>query len=485
MIAETLGATLLHSLWQIGLLVCVLAALSPVLARLSAQVRYLTYCLALLSMPVIALVTFAVLYEGASPAPTQAWAGQSLLATDTASSLLSVSAPWLVGLWLIGVAISTARVVVGCTQVKRLRASARPLSPAQSAVVDELLPRLLDQLQVRAKVAVAESLAVTVPTLVGWLRPVILCPVGLITQLSRLELEAVIAHELGHVRRLDPLVNVLQSLIEALFFYHPGARWLSRRIRDEREYCCDDLAVRVAGDPIAYAYALTELEARRAVSAANPSPLPAVTATAINPQGGALMTRIRRLVQPSHHSVTVSSWFMPGFLAMVIASAALTSACEADTEETGQAVGEIRTTGTATFIGEDGEVQQVEGDHVWFSYRGPHADGEHQHEPGDGDVHGSVVVELAHSKDGKAQAETNHKMPANVAAIIKKRHHQDKTNGTTHAAFVHEDGEVVELSEEDLRELHEKLQSALHGEHSGAEGEPRLIIKSVQDPTEE
>lgn len=478
MIAQALGATLLHSLWQIALLVLILAGLSPVLSRRSAQARYLIYCMALLAIPVASLATFLTLYDNPGAGPVEALASAPLWQPETPVSLLARYAPWLVGLWLVGVAICTTRVVYGCMQVRRLRESARPLPDALAPQIARSLARLADDLKVGAKVAIAQSVAVSVPTLVGWLRPVILLPAGLITQLSQSELEAVIAHELGHVRRLDPLVNVLQSLIEALFFYHPGTRWLSRRIREEREYCCDDLAVRVAGDPVAYAYALTELEAQRAVNAPYRASLSAATATAIDPKGGPLMQRIRRIVQPSSHSVRVSSWFMPGFLALVIASAALVSACEAD-DETDPTVEEIHATGAAVFVDENGNAQQVSGDHVWFSYRGPHADGNHT--PGDGEVHGSVVIKLAHGEDGALHAHEGHEVPAAIADIIKERHQHGVDTGERHAAFVHEDGQVVELTDEDLRKLHEQLQAALHGER--ADGHPKVTIESVEDPT--
>lgn len=495
MIAEALGGALLHSLWQIALLVLALAAAAPLLARISAHARYLIYCATLLAMPLIALVTFVALYRSGPEIGSAAWATSDALWSPAATStLLARVAPWLVGVWLVGVGLSTVRLVAGCMQVRRLRSRAEPLAPDLARVVDDILCPMLVELGIdlraglheSARVTVAESLAVTVPTLVGWLRPVILMPVGLVTQLSHAELRAVIAHELGHVRRYDPLVNVLQSVIEALFFYHPGVRWLSRQIREEREYCCDDLAVRVAGDPVAYALALTELEARRGTLAArthdvSPS---AVAATAINPKGGPLMTRIRRIVQPTQHSIRVSSWFMPGFLAMVIAAGALVSACEADTEDTGERAHALHS-GTAIFIGEDGETQKVSGDHVWFSYHGEHADGDHSsHDGHKGKKQRGVVIKLAHGADAKGHVHEGHEMPAPILATIKKLHLESKASGESHASFVHEDGTVVDLTGEQMRELHVKLQQQLHGDGEPAAGEPHgvIVVESVEHP---
>jgi beta-lactamase regulating signal transducer with metallopeptidase domain len=124
------------------------------------------------------------------------------------------------------------------------------------------------------------------------LRPVILLPASALTGLSPQQLEAIIAHELAHIRRHDYLINLLQTVVETLLFYHPAVWWVSRRIRQEREHCCDDLAVAVCGDALTYARALLEMEQLRA---AGPQ-------LAMAANGGSLMNRIQRLVgaQPKH-----------------------------------------------------------------------------------------------------------------------------------------------------------------------------------------
>ncbi len=134
--------------------------------------------------------------------------------------------------------------------------------------------------------AVFESALTAVPTLVGWLAPVILLPASAISGLTAEQLEAILAHELAHVRRHDYLVNLLQTLVETLLFYHPAVWWLSRKIRQERELCCDDIAVELCGDRIAYARALATLEERRMDQ---PSWVMAAS-------GGVLANRIRRVL---------------------------------------------------------------------------------------------------------------------------------------------------------------------------------------------
>ena len=115
---------------------------------------------------------------------------------------------------------------------------------------------LRDSLGVRRAVRFLESSAAQVPMVVGWLRPVLLMPASVLTGLRPSEVEALLVHELAHIRRLDDLVNLLQAVAETLLFYHPVVWWLSAKLRREREFCCDDLATAVTGDGVAYSRAL-------------------------------------------------------------------------------------------------------------------------------------------------------------------------------------------------------------------------------------
>ena len=131
-----------------------------------------------------------------------------------------------------------------------------------------------------------ESSLVRVPMAIGWLRPVILFPASALAGLTPEQLEAILAHELAHIRRHDYLINLLQTVIETLLFYHPAVWWVSRQIRAERENCCDDMAVAACGDALVYARALTKVERLRK----------ARLDLAVTANGGLLMNRISRLV---------------------------------------------------------------------------------------------------------------------------------------------------------------------------------------------
>ena len=153
--------------------------------------------------------------------------------------------------------------------------------------------QIRNRIRVSRPVTLLVSALVQVPTVIGWLRPVVLVPVGALAGLPAEHLEALLAHELAHIRRHDYLVNILQSVAEALLFYQPTVWWISNQIRNERELCCDDIAFATNGDAFLYANALVELEAHR----------PAHLNPALAANGGSLKERISRLVgQPAHFS---------------------------------------------------------------------------------------------------------------------------------------------------------------------------------------
>lgn len=191
---------------------------------------------------------------------------------------------FLVLVWAVGVCLLSLRLVFGWIMMMRVRRTG--LSAIQTHV-QAMCTSLCSSMPVRKSVQVFESAIVQVPAVVGWLRPLILVPAKFVTGLSDEELRAILAHELAHIRRRDYLVNLGQIFVENLLFYHPVVWWLSSRIRQEREYCCDDIAAEVCGSRVMIARALAtlaELDAR------TPTMLPAAT-------GGSLIHRIRRLLQ--------------------------------------------------------------------------------------------------------------------------------------------------------------------------------------------
>jgi BlaR1 peptidase M56/parvulin-like peptidyl-prolyl cis-trans isomerase-like protein len=193
--------------------------------------------------------------------------------------------PWLdrlVGVWVIGVVLLSVRLAVGWRVICRLRAQGQS---KKDSVWCTRFACLKERIGVSSSVQLLWSASASVPMVIGWARPVVLVPTALLTGLSASQLEAVLAHELAHIRRHDYLVNLLQNVLETLLFYHPAVWWISEQVRNEREHCCDDLAAAACGGTLNYARALTALAELRHTSGS----------LGLAATGGSLVARIARL----------------------------------------------------------------------------------------------------------------------------------------------------------------------------------------------
>lgn len=311
--AQALAWTLLHFLWQGALLGLLAWAGLQALTRRSPQARYL-WAVSLLGLMALApVLTFlVVLPSGSAPGPAFGAPAPTGLPVLLRAQLQL--APWLPALttgWLVGVALFGLRLAGGLLVIQRLKEQGTSPVPAQWHLV---LSRLCRELRIPRQVRLLGSNRVDVPTVVGWLKPVILLPAAALTQLTPGQLEAILAHELAHVRRHDFAVNLLQTCVEALLFYHPAVWWLNARIREERELACDDVAVALCGDALAYARALAVLDDLRA-------PLPTL---ALASHGGSLMKRIARLIQPQLlPTPTLRTVLLSAFTATALSAAGL------------------------------------------------------------------------------------------------------------------------------------------------------------------
>ncbi len=328
---QIIALTLLHFVWQGALLHVTLAVLLGVTRPRSANVRYIMGVCALALMAIAPVATALRLMNRApsttafpgihsafstapaaeniavtvDPAPTTPVTPTARPQFDAAlrgfpplAARLTWMMPWLVALWLTGVIALAIRLLGGWL---RLRALVGSGWVAESHTYDDIVERLRRRLRVSRPVRVLESTMVCAPAVIGWLRPVLLIPASMSSGLTIAQLETIVAHELAHIRRHDYAVNLLQSVIETVLFYHPAVWLISSRIRQEREHCCDDFAVVMSGDARLYASALLELETRRLSSA----PL-AMAAT-----GGNLLHRVRRLLKPTTfgEGAESSRWF--------------------------------------------------------------------------------------------------------------------------------------------------------------------------------
>ncbi|MEW6206981.1 MAG: M56 family metallopeptidase [Acidobacteriota bacterium] len=328
--SEAMGWTLLHFLWQGAVVAALLALTLAALKNKRASLRYLVSVAAMAVMLALPVFTFSIISSSPSvdqttittiAAPREAprmtttkfEADDPLAVTietppaevwnlrETVSQL----APWMTSVWFAGVLLLSLRMLGGWLYTSRLK---NQMTRELEDDWQRRFTRLCQQVRVSRAVRFLESALIQVPTVIGWLRPVVLIPVSALTGLTPRQLEAIVAHELAHIRRYDYLINLLQTAVEILLFYHPAIWWVSRQVRREREHCCDDLAVEVTGDAIAYARALTEIETLRSIT-------PRLVMAA---DGGSLLARIQRLVgsapQPSERS---SSW-IAGAIAFTI-----------------------------------------------------------------------------------------------------------------------------------------------------------------------
>ncbi len=280
---HSLGWALLHFLWQ-GTAVAAVAAVIMAMTR-RPLVRYVTGLSALAVMLLSPVATFFYSQQHSdsvtsSPLAAAAWPiarGNTAASGTTTLNPGSHSRdafPWLVEAWLVGVALLSLRSAGGFFLLERERRR------KCAVVADEVLAvcyELQDQLGINRAIQYCESGYLQAPAVIGWFRPIVFLPVSALTGLSDEQLRMVIAHELAHIRRFDAFVNVFQVCAETLLFYHPAVWWLNKRIRAERELCCDETAVAVCGDAVEYARALTLMEEWRSAPvlamAANRGPL--------------------------------------------------------------------------------------------------------------------------------------------------------------------------------------------------------------------
>ena len=325
-VTDALGWALIHFVWQ-GLLIAAGAAAVLRWVVHTPRQRYAVGVATLAMMLAAPAVTFLSIQPfppGEPPAlalgvsehagtSTITTAGAGAPATPRRISPGVLSA--LVVVWVFGVLMLSSRLVGGWVLVRRL---VRHAARCPSARLQMLAASLGRRLGVHRVIRVVESSTVSVPTVVGWLKPVVLFPAAAIAQLPAAQVEALLAHELAHIRRQDYLVNLLQSAVETLLFYHPAVWWMSRRVRAEREQCCDDLAVSVC-DRLVYVHALAGLAERTTHARL------ALAAT-----DGPLCSRVRRLLGHEDRRRTGTSWLGASVALLFVAGVVQAAAAVGD-----------------------------------------------------------------------------------------------------------------------------------------------------------
>ena len=331
-VVEAFGWMILHSLWQ-GAVISVILGLMMILTRkFSAKSRYFIAIVAMLFMPVASVYTFFRYYTPVKsvetvevsavknePAvtgeKTQIMENQVAVATQPAAEMgftdrmrsyrkyFYQHIPLIVTLWMLGMLVFALKFLGGLAYTQRLKHyRVQPVSDEWQ----KAFSRLAEMLNLNKAARILQSTLVKVPMVVGYFKPVVLIPVSAFTGLSPGQLETVILHEMAHIVRRDYLINILQSVVEIIFFYHPAVWWMSKMVRAEREHCCDDIAIEKSGDSVSFAKALANIQEQVYDNEK--------LAMAISGRSKNLMKRIQRLLnQPN-----MKTNFTEGFTASCI-----------------------------------------------------------------------------------------------------------------------------------------------------------------------
>lgn len=352
---ERLGWTLIHFIWQGAAIGLALEAAIGLARRRSPNLRYAMALTALAAMLAAPVATYVLMEPPSGPSPsarTLATAtGGAEIAAPSAPAIGQMAAwlkeaasatpgawqsaregfhgvmPWLVMCWMLGsLMLATWHLASWRTLTILTRRGVREVEPHWR----ESLEALAQCMGVRRGVGLFESALVEAPSMIGWLKPVILLPASAISGLAPGQVEAILAHELAHIRRFDYIVNLAQTVAETLLFYHPAVWRAGRLARIEREHCCDDLAVAALGDPRGYVMALTRMAELTLESPQLSMPI----------SGGNLMKRMQRLMGLKNDATTGARWMAGAvaYLALIGCSLAIPAQAKNKPPDTGETV---------------------------------------------------------------------------------------------------------------------------------------------------
>jgi beta-lactamase regulating signal transducer with metallopeptidase domain len=298
-VVQALGLALVHFIWQ-GFIIGVILALSLMWMRTQpASSRYFVCLIGMIAMLVTPVITTLLLLRGPDGTAGLVAHGIRVIQTEwlvgTPSGAVCL---WITAIWVCGAFALQLRFGIKLLCAERIRHIG--LTPVAESLHGEMM-RLRDRLGIGQTIHLMESALVAVPSVIGWRHPLILIPAGIAARLPLAHIRGIIAHELAHIRRHDYIVNLVQSLFESVLFYHPVTWWISNRLRIEREFCCDDIALSVSDSPMHYARALSALEELRCQG----------TDPVIASTGGSLMKRIVRIFNPDSGSMGGRGWLVP------------------------------------------------------------------------------------------------------------------------------------------------------------------------------
>lgn len=337
-VIQALGWTVIHSLWQAALLAALTGLGMLLMHRRPARERYLLSLAALAGVLVWAAFTFLSYYEPALPATeisglaipadavglieVESHSFWNSAVFQQFSDYFAQHTPLIAMAWLMGMTFFALRMLGSLLYAKQLkRRHTQPLSEQWTLRMQDFTNRM----GIRRAVRLLESAVVKTPMTIGYLKPVILLPIGMVNNLSPQQVEAVLAHELAHIYRRDYLINIFQAIIETLFYFNPAVWWLSAAVRAEREDCCDDIAVPYCNNSLDYAKALLSVQEW---SQSAPS-----FALAFANGKNRLLNRVRRILNHPQNKSNIMEKFTATCLLLLALVAITVSAAYPEQEE--------------------------------------------------------------------------------------------------------------------------------------------------------
>jgi bla regulator protein BlaR1 len=315
---QSIGWTLIHSLWQ-GLAIFIVLKITVRAVR-NSNVKYFMGVAAMALMVIASVITFCVLNAKTATEEFHITfsAAQASSITQSSSVLdfINQNIIWLLRFWIMGFVVGLLRIATGLYYINRLRRNSMPVHDEWMQMVNNLS----ETLNVNRIVAIAEA-KISSPMVVGFMKPMILFPVGLLSGLTAEQVETILVHELSHIRRQDYIINVVQSVIETIFFFNPFALLISSMIREERENCCDDMVIAKGINPLSYVKTLAQLEAARSLASRQAGS--STLALGFTGNQNQLLNRIKRIMENSAKNDWGKGRFIPLallFLGLVCAS---------------------------------------------------------------------------------------------------------------------------------------------------------------------
>lgn len=325
------GMALLHSLWQIVIVYIIMRMLLKLFKNGSSSLRYKISLGAMVSVLLMGLITFGIYYfnekenslyiAGIIDDLRQNGYNFKEIINSTETEVQNGTArnylPYLVFFYFCGVILMSLRLILSLLYLRKYKT--KGLKEPEFDLLNRF-SGLLKRFQVKRSVRLVESFLIKTPVVIGYFKPLVVVPVGIFTHLPFNQVEAILAHEIAHIKRNDFLINILQSVVELLFFYHPVIYQISKHIREERENCCDDIALSHCSDSSQYVKALARMEGIMPVS-----PHPAV---AFVKQKHNLFNRMKRILNPEtmktklSHRIIAGIIIIAGFSILMITGAA-------------------------------------------------------------------------------------------------------------------------------------------------------------------